>query len=493
MLNKLFKEYLSSKKVEHGLVIIFDSIIPLVLCIFGATVQVSALVTLYFRFPISNVIEMYNPLTISIPSVSLCFFCDLTSYLANPNLQSTSPINGTQLRHKLAADELNLITPTYGQFVLDCSIFVERDGHSGDTKIVNCLNVTTPLTYINGFSKCFTLFRDTYESLTYSRSKYRNEFIMSMKLATRYARNSVVFISVHGNYENVSFETGSPGLVFLESGDENTFTLTFNAHRTTKKGPPYSECIHYLESTGRAKKDAIQQCMYDMIYTDYKSYSEMSYVKVPSRLRNLTFSAGIPMYKYRSKCEVIYHRPECEFELFELKLLRRFNTKGLPNETAWIRFTYPLGMQTSITTTNKLDDIEYFCYVASVINLWLEISLLTVAKFLFKNVRKFIPKFFRKLHQQQQQQSRPAESEFRNVYFNKVAIGKGLQTRSKVEPHYDGAYYRTKSRLRTDSYPIVAERDIKWRTRPSIFRKTTGLLSPVSSLENKYLTEPHLI
>lgn len=360
------------------------------LCLFGATIQVLALITLYFRFPVTTVIEMSSPSKVTIPSFSVCFSYQIPINFSLELLPGPEP-NLTDFRYEMDIGSLDEFTASYEQFVRNCEVIKLING---SMQSLDCLNFTVPITHINGQSKCFTLFRDSIQPLTYERYVFGDEFLIYLELAPEHAMNNDVFISLHGNKE-VEYENGPPGAIFLDYNPSNYFIVTFYVHNIKKKGPPYTNCKSYMQTDGIRRDEAIRKCIFEDVYADHKAFSEKTFIQIPSQFENSTFSKDIPQFEYRAKCENVYNRPECESELVEIQLLRQIYWSKY-NGTAAVRIAYPLGLQADIVMTNMLDDVEYLCFITSVVGLWIEISLLAMVRFVFTSMRKLTSNFARK-------------------------------------------------------------------------------------------------
>lgn len=465
-MSKTADENVNHKKLETGFIFIFDNVLPFALCLFGATTQVLTLMTMYFTFPINTVIEMYPPTVISIPSVSICFLYDvpLNFLLSTIN----HGVNISDFRFELSIRELNFMTANYDQFVVNCKV-IKNDIENVEN--VDCKNISDPLTHINGRSKCFTLFRSTSNYLTYNLNKFSDEYLLTFDLATKYAFNGNFFVVLHGKDEEVEQENGSPATIFLQYGRSNTFTLTFNINQLNRKKYPYTDCVDYRQTIGLGKRDAVQRCIRQMVYHDHQSYSEKTFIHVPGRYDDLKFKDGIMLVDYIDFCEKKYHQPECSFQLYNINLRRKYSNNKLDdvNQVARVEFAFPLGMQANVSMVNRVDDIEYFCYVASLFSLWLEISILTVARFIFHNIRKLLPKFYRRLNNRWQEKSsydHPKSLAKKKVKTRKTFPAKigYLRESNKSDPYYLTNYSNTCLWLQANSrHLFLPENRIKWK------------------------------
>lgn len=423
-MKNLAENYLNQKTVNHGFAFIFDQILPLLICTFGVTIQVSALITIYLSFRHSYVIEMYIPSTVEIPSISVCFFYEI---------QPNNLDNNVTTESQLVINDLNSLTGSFDDFVTSCELFI--NGYNNTAQLVDCDMVTRPITYISGRSKCFTLFRDKNLTLSYEQSKYKDTFLISFTLNPKIAKNDEIFMAFHGDYENILEGPNRPNHLFLDTIDSNTFIVTFKVNRITNERRAHIDCVYYLREYATSRKAVIETCMQDQIYNDYNAYTGQTFIIVPNPLPNITFVEGVKMYRYRSYCEHLYAQPECDLETFEAILIHEYMMDYETGNLTKVKIAYPLDLQTNIEVIKKEDTIEFICYVASLMGLWLEISVLTVAKFVFTNIRKICCKYCQKI----------TSSLRHNLKENKSLI-------SKAKPAVRQKFYPTLGAFHVASY-----------------------------------------
>uniref|UniRef100_T1K9W2 Uncharacterized protein n=1 Tax=Tetranychus urticae TaxID=32264 RepID=T1K9W2_TETUR len=379
-----------SNPLTKSLIFTHDKLVPIIICIIGATTQVSTLFTLYFSWPTTTVIELYRPNVINLPSISLCFVYKLSKDVILETIFSRDTLSdiGQEISSlDLTLDELDHLTADLHNFVESCKVANASIDANQLFNMVDCENVSQVKVALAPFLKCFTFFAGKHNPYEYYRNDFYDDYFLLAELNANHSSGlSLVF--VHDNDEEVAFNNGSPDMAVLDKTFYNKFVLTYYTKTNSELGFPYSNCMDYEEVHNKSRRTLIKQCMYTAIYLEYLAFPELSLVSVPNYLSNVTFDKGIPTSKFRAACEAIYHQPECKTHLFETRILKAEFDPTIDPGIILIKFGYPLGLQSDIMKSKKFNDIEFFCYVASIISLWLEVSILSVAKFLFHNLRK---------------------------------------------------------------------------------------------------------
>lgn len=390
------------KKVEtnslkKSLIFTHDKLVPLVICVFGSTFQVLTLFALYFSFPTTTLIDLYRPSQIILPSVSLCFLYHIDEIEIVRALNARNePIGFQATSFDLTLDELDRFTPKVDDYIESCEVANASIDANSLFNFIDCADVRPVNVAMSPFLKCFTWFAYMEERYQYNRNDYYDDPFLVMRVNSNQSITRITVVLVHDNDEEVAFSNGSPEMTILDFNLYNKFIMTYYTKSTTQLSSPYSNCLDYVKTFGSSKRNLIKNCMYTDIYQNKTAFHERALISTSSSVTNVTFDKGIEISKYRSDCENKYPQEECEYRLFEVKTLHsEFDPKIEPGIVS-IQWAFPLGLQSNVTMVKKLNDIEFFCYVASIISLWLEISMLTVAKFLFHHLRKIVLKILRR-------------------------------------------------------------------------------------------------
>lgn len=395
-MNILQSEKLSDA-IQRSLKFTFDKIFPLIICTIGASIQVTTLVTMYFEFPASTIIELYRPSMVTLPSLSVCYYYKLDP--RNASKLRIQPFNSSltdhDLRFQLTVGEIDSITPGFMDLIKYCKVALPSS--LDESRTYNACSDARPLEVnINAYEKCFTFFGGLSPSFLYNRNEFYDDFILKIAINSDITFDDTVEIHIHETQEELTYSNGSPWQMTLNWKANNLYILSYLMTQSHGLGPPYSECMTYSALTGKSRHDLIKKCMSRSVYEENYAFHDRTFIRVSKEVINSTFKQGIQLNKHRSECEEKFSNPECHTQLFQIQKLRAMNWESLPRNQTLILFAYPLGFQSNVTTREKLNFIEYFCYVASVISLWLEVSLLSVVNFLFVHTRKICVRLMRK-------------------------------------------------------------------------------------------------
>uniref|UniRef100_A0A158P4G4 Uncharacterized protein n=1 Tax=Tetranychus urticae TaxID=32264 RepID=A0A158P4G4_TETUR len=387
-----------SNPLTKSLIFTHDKLVPVIICIFGSTTQVLTLFALYFSWPTTTVIEVYRPNVINLPSISLCLVFTLSADDVEKTIAARNQANETGREvsiYDLTLDELDQLTVDLHHFVKSCRVANASIDSNQLFNMVDCENVSPVKVAMTPFLKCFTYFSGKTNPYKYYRNDFYDETFLKVEVIANHTKVTTL-VFVHDNDEEVVFNNGSPDMTVLDKTFYNHFILTYYTRTNTELAFPYSNCMDYDEVHNKSRRTLVKQCMYTQVYLEYSAFPERSLVSIPNDLSNVTFDQEIPMSKFRTVCETLYHQPECKTRLFDARILQSEFDATIDPGLVLIEFGFPLGLQSDITKSKKFNDIEFFCYVASIISLWLEVSILSVTKFLFHNLRKLVLNILRR-------------------------------------------------------------------------------------------------
>uniref|UniRef100_T1K2G9 Uncharacterized protein n=1 Tax=Tetranychus urticae TaxID=32264 RepID=T1K2G9_TETUR len=384
------------KRIRQSLIFTNDQLIPFVICFIGTVIEITDLLTIYFTFQTMTSVEVYSPDNVILPAISICHKYDLDEDLIRekiPRFNGSFELNKEDIRFNLTINELNEVTSKPKDFIHSCKV-ANTSFTNDKPDFVDCFQVEPVQINLDAHRKCFTLFFGEQSSFTYSRVLFTDIFIVKLQLNTTVTNHPYFQMIVHDHDQEVTSNRGSPETVLLDTHRFSDFVLTYYTEQIIAMGKPYSNCIDYFALYGQTKHDLIKKCIFNSIYEDYGALDDEILVRLPLEHNDTNFIRGVRTSRYRSACERNHTELECTTKSFQLILLRSLQgaEKAPGGGIISIELGYPIGMQTTVTMVPKQDRVEYFCYMASMINLWLEISVVGVVSFTFKKVRQMAMK-----------------------------------------------------------------------------------------------------
>ena len=179
---------------------------------------------------------------------------------------------------------------------------------------------------------------------------------------------------------------------------------SFNYKKTTTKlmpSPYETNCFNYSLKGYKSHSDCIVECKAQYFKDHFirwhpfipasQDIKHWIYFGDESLVANKTFDK-LMSDTCATKCG---KNDNCFNEYFEIKILEKWkNIEKVKNkeELFEIQVQLPLGMTVKYKHCPRIQLSEYLCYLASIVNLWFGISILTCSKFMFAIYYYFRPK-----------------------------------------------------------------------------------------------------